>query len=631
MIDRYRAVVGATFALAVWTVGASAIARQTTPAPAAPQGPRTGLIAGQVVDSTGTAMPEAIVTLTTPKLADPSSPRGRVMADADGRFFFADLPAGDYTVFAIKDGYMGGYNGQRRPSYLATLSLGANERRTDVKLTLLKFAVIAGRVVDEAGEPVVGVSVRALKREIVAGRAAYGETYSFSVPTTTTDDRGVFRFSRLTPATYVIVAPATQTTVPASFLLAPDYDLRVALFRAGVQEMAPLGQPSVQQIGDWALLTMSTVLVPPRLPPSGPVPMYRTTYYPSATAATSATQIAIAAEAERTDVTITMRPVPSVRVSGRLVAPGGSAPAPMTLRLSGDATAGVVTRPMPSGLAEIGFEVATGMSDQAGRFTFIGVPPGEYTLTHANSLLSAVDQQSGEAYWVSQHITVGTSDVTDLTVAVRAPLRVDGRIEFMGAEGAQPRPASFTIAGVTLERPYGEPDLAFVSIRDGQTFSTVASGGQYIVSATERAPWVVRSITAGGKDVTDRAFDLDADTTIVVTYTDRPSKITGAVHDARGGAIAGVLVLAFPTDPQRWSGYGRSGRMVRSVISTNTGGYTFEHLPAGDYHLIAVDDPALDAEWRDPKRLEALARQATKLTVVAGQPAMLDLTVRDIR
>ena len=60
----------------------------------------------------------------------------------------------------------------------------------------------------------------------------------------------------------------------------------------------------------------------------------------------------------------------------------------------------------------------------------------------------------------------------------------------------------------------------------------------------------MQSITLDGKDITDRAFDLQADaTSLVVTYTDRPSKVTGTVTDARGAASATAVVLAFPVDP----------------------------------------------------------------------------------
>jgi len=84
----------------------------------APSGPRTGLIVGQVVDSTGAPVPEAIVRMSMPKYFSdlPTTPKGRVMADQEGRFFFSDLPAGDYYLVATKDGYAGGVFGQRRPN-----------------------------------------------------------------------------------------------------------------------------------------------------------------------------------------------------------------------------------------------------------------------------------------------------------------------------------------------------------------------------------------------------------------------------------------------------------------------------------------------------------------------------------
>ena len=70
-----------------------------------------------------------------------------------------------------------GRYGQRRAWGQSQLvSLAEGERLTDVKLRVWKYAVIAGTVVDEAGEPVVGVAVRALVKDVVAGRAQYGNT-----------------------------------------------------------------------------------------------------------------------------------------------------------------------------------------------------------------------------------------------------------------------------------------------------------------------------------------------------------------------------------------------------------------------------------------------------------------------
>ena len=172
--------------------------------------------------------------------------------------------------------------------------------------------------------------------------------------------------------------------------------------------------------------------------------------------------------------------------------------------------------------------------------------------------------------------------------------------------GSSPPPA---LAGITFETPFGEPGQVSVQATKGATltFSTVAAGGQYIARPYESSGWFVQSVTLGGKDITDRAFDLQADaTSLVVTYTDRPSKVSGTVADERGAASATAVVLVFPVDPRKWSGYGASPRTLKSALTTRSGVYTFDHLPPGDYYAIAIEAADMDG-WSDPATLEALA------------------------
>ena len=598
---------------------------QVMPAAGAPPGPASGMIVGQVVDAvTGDPIAEAIVLLTMPKyLEKPGAPGGRVMADGEGWFFFSDLPAGEYYLQAKKDGYAPGEYGDRRAwGQSLLLSVAESERLTDIRLRVWKYGVISGTVVDEAGEPVVGVAVRALMKDVVAGRTRFGnmETIPELVPATTTDDRGMFRLSQLSPGTYVVLVPSTQTTVPAAFLEKADPAVRTDLYWAGVSEVSLLGQPRTQQVGDFALLTLNRVLIPPPPSAGGRMAVYPTTYFPAAATASAATQVTVEAGEERADITISLRPVPAVRLSGRLVTPDGSAPPPTAIRLVGAAMTDVVGR----GLAEqVGLDTVIGMSDASGRFTLLGVPAGEYVLTHANRFLSRAIQQAQSAYWVSQSVIVGEDDVSDLIVALRPALRVEGRIEYRG--GSTPQPA---MAAIAFEAPFGGPEQFFVQAPKG-AFSTVAAGGQYIVRPFEREGWFPRSVTLGGKDITDRVFDLQADaTSLVVTYTDRPSKVSGTVTDDQGSTSATAVVLVFPVDPQRWSGYGTSPRTLRSALTTRSGVYTIDHLPPGDYYAIAVAAADIDG-WKDPARLEALAAHATRLTVAADDsPKTLDLRVQ---
>src|SRR5262245_28150804 len=566
----------------------------------APPGPRTGLVVGQVVDATtGAPIPEAIVRLTMPKyLQDLSTtPRDRVMADEQGRYFFADLPAGEYFIQASKDGYTGGTYGLRRPSgETERLSLGEGERRTDATLRLWKYAVIAGTVADEVNEPVVGVTVYALGREFVGGRARFGRmaTEPWSTPSATTDDRGMFRISQLAPGSYVVGVPSTQTTVPVAVLDAYGQTptLRNGLLDAVIPngsddwkaelENTGVGQARTEQFGDFALLTMHRVLIPPPTTDAGRTAVYRTTYYPTAMTAGAASVISLKSGEERTDANVTLRPVPAVRVSGRLVTAAGT-PAPTSIRLDGESATDV---------GNAGFETATGMSDASGRFTLLGVPPGEYRLENASSRYGSTARQGLPALWVQQRVTVGSKDLEGLTVELRPALRIEGRVELRAANGATGgRTAEL---GVAFEPPFGER-MQFAASYNGGTFSTLAAAGQYVVHPYEFPGWFVQAVTVDDKDITDRVLDLQADTTsLVVVYTDRPSKVSGTVKDAHGDPGTTAVVLAFPTDPERWSAYGLNPRIMRSAPASGTGAYSFANLPAGEYHVIAIDGADAD-------------------------------------
>jgi len=174
-----------------------------------------------------------------------------------------------------------------------------------------------------------------------------------------------------------------------------------------------------------------------------------------------------------------------------------------------------------------------------------------------------------------------------------------------------------------------------VQVRDGM-FATVAAGGRYIAQPIELgvagSGWVVDSIVAGDKDITDRPFDLQSDlTSLIITFTDRPSTVTGVIRNARGEISPTAMAVAFPIDPERWTDYGPEPRLLQSAVAGRDGAYTFKHLPAGEYYVVAID--AAESGWRDPRTLEALAGQAQRITTERAQtgPKTLDLTLKAVR
>jgi protocatechuate 3,4-dioxygenase beta subunit len=153
---------------------------------AASQESGTAAIRGRVVTAaSGDPIRNARVSLT----ADHELPP--LLTDADGRFAFAALPAGDFTVDASKPGYAKGVFGARTAGGAGTaIHLAAGASIEDVVIALARGAAISGSVIDDAGEPVGGASVMIERASIPIG--------TLPSPTVAlTDEKGDYRAGSL--------------------------------------------------------------------------------------------------------------------------------------------------------------------------------------------------------------------------------------------------------------------------------------------------------------------------------------------------------------------------------------------------------------------------------------------------
>jgi hypothetical protein len=100
---------------------------------------------------------------------------GSVVTNMSGEFAFFDVPSGDHEFIVTKSGYIWGEFGLQwagvnlpeehwwRHPNAQRVALAAGETK-NVDIRMWKWSTISGRLVDEAGEPVVGAAVEAWPR-----------------------------------------------------------------------------------------------------------------------------------------------------------------------------------------------------------------------------------------------------------------------------------------------------------------------------------------------------------------------------------------------------------------------------------------------------------------------------------
>ena len=166
----------------------------------APAGPQNGVIEGRViVQDSKPVVPvrRARVSLTGERLAQPEV----TDTDTDGRYRFTQLPAGAYRVTVSKPGFVTLEAGATQPGQRPPAIELKDAATTTANVALPRGASIEGRVQNDAGEPLEGVIVSAVRfrpATLGLGRFVIRETRS--------DDLGRYRLHSLAPGAYFVEA-----------------------------------------------------------------------------------------------------------------------------------------------------------------------------------------------------------------------------------------------------------------------------------------------------------------------------------------------------------------------------------------------------------------------------------------
>ena len=558
--------------------------RRDAPAPSTPSG--TAVVSGIVTTEGEKPVPlrRARIVLSN---ADIRFSR-TIVTDDTGQFTFRNVPAGRFTLSAVKEAFVDAAYGARRPGGQGTpLTIADGAEHTGLVLRLQRGGVITGVITDATGQPLPDAQVGAFQYAFVNG-----ERRLTTRQTGRSDDRGIYRIFGLRAGQYIVSASASRTSFGATsdLLLPSDADMDRALKEpaTGTQSMSV-----------------------------GRTAGYVTMYHPSVTSAAQASHVQVVAGEERGGIDIQMLLVPSGRVEGMITFAEGELPRNIQVSMTTVGDEGL------RGLE--GFRM--GRSDADGRFQFGGLPPADYLLAARATLPGG---GPNAVLWATANVTVTGDAVIPTPLELRRGFKVAGRIQF---DGAKP-PTDLHGWRVGLGPVQGRNEVSLgvnaAEVHPDGTFTIEGvPSGRFRVQTMMPSPmvdrWQPRSVTADGRNFLDDPIEVYGDMHgLTVVYTDRVANVSGTLQDVSGVAPSEYYVILFAADRALW--VPQSPRIQAVRVGTDSR-YTFKRVPPGTYFVAAILDVE-QGEWFDPSFLHRLSPIAISIAVAEGEQRVQDLRVK---
>lgn len=521
----------------------------------------TARLAGRVTAlESGRPIRRAVIRASAPDMREPRS----VSTDAEGRWELRELPAGRYSVMVTKGGYVSLSFGQLRPFEQGkTIELKDGQAEEKIDVALPRGGVISGRVVDEFGEPVIGVRVSPHRHRYVNGRRQLT-----ALTSDTTDDLGAFRLHGLSPGDYYVSAQSNTFT-----FLGTSED------RTG----------------------------------------YGHTFHPGTLNQAEATRVAVAVGQETQNILLALVPSRVATLSGTLTVSSGK-PAPMGMVMLRDVAAGASMTTMMPGMVRDGTWSISGVTPGEYQLVAQGFTDLERLQSAGMTGSSAgVIRES-----VVQAITVTGEDIKGIALATSAGGTAKGRIRFEGANPPTAPPTGFSIQGFDAQNT-DLFSLAGGLVRQDWTFDLNGVQGRRVIRPVGQLPgWYLKSVTHEGNDITDtgvNAADGAEVSGIEILMTQVVAEVSGTVQDSKGTPATDYVVVLFAPEAEKW---GWQTRFVRVARPDQTGRFLSRGLPAGSYLAVALEymEPG---EESNPEFLERTKALGTTFRLADGEKKSLTL------
>jgi Carboxypeptidase regulatory-like domain len=447
----------------------------------------TCIVSGMVVKLAGSApLKSAKVVLTG---VEDRTHAYAATTDTGGRFTLKSVERGRYRLTVSRNGFVDQEYGQKTPNDPGSiLTLVPGQQVNDLLFRLIPWAVIAGRILNEDGDPMPWVQVTALREVYTEGKRKLSPDAQ-----ETTNDLGEYRLFGLRPGRYFV--SATYSTKNRGVM--------------ETGEAGPVEESSAQG--------------------------YVATYYPGTPDPAKAATITVKPGDEIPSVDILLQRVAAYKIRGRIYNM-------ITHRPGKDVS--IMMLPRNSQMAGSVFNFEAAVLEKDGSFVLNDILPGSYTLT-------AYWFDEGKSYVAKQNIDVGNADVEGVTLTIAPGVTINGRVIWDGKPSLEGDELSISpyateqgidFDGAARVAPNGSFTLKDISEDTYHLSVNGMSKDCYIKD--------IRYGTADAL-YDGFAVQRGTDASLEVTLSSRGARVQGTVADADGLPVAGVWVVLVPEEAHR--------------------------------------------------------------------------------
>jgi protocatechuate 3,4-dioxygenase beta subunit len=490
---------------------------------------------GQIVQQEGGEPLKNAHAVLKPETGSKDTKISVLKTGVDGRFCFSDVAPGRYRLGAERVGYVPQmYGSDDSWSQGMVLALEKGQKLESMLIRLVRASVISGKILDEDGEPAVGILVQALVPPDTLEPLLVGETEGtrllhsntlLPVQTTSTNDLGEYRLAGLPPGQYLVDAVDSRNRMS-------DMSLVGNYISEGTE-----AEDSEK---------------------------YAPTYYPGTTRREQAVSIDVKSGNDSI-ANIQLMHEKMITVSGTVVHEDGTP------------VIGAMVSLTDSNLAPFMFSGLGDMVDAKGHFSIQHVLPGAYTLRA--TAFQGDDMKQG--LQARQKIEAGQQDVSNLRLVVGRGLSLTGKITVEGG--------SFSKIGqcnlVLQQKDDIFSDYTGAAIdNEGNIKADGLAPSTYKVSLSGLPePYYVKRVIYAGRQSPDQMITFESGVEsgkLELVVSPNAAAVNGSVENADHSPLGGVVVFL-----REGPGNEKNVPAIGYATSDQNGKFSFHGLAPGAYTI----------------------------------------------